>query len=164
MIRNMVEADLPAVLDIYKKGIETRNATFETTVPSAAKWDRAHHKFCRFVCLDIAAVVGWTALSPVSQRSCYAGIAELSIYVRPDQFGQGIGTKLMARLIPESEKNGIWTIYSSIFPENKASHRLLLRFGFREVGRRELIAQLDGRWRSTLILERRSKVVGFNFN
>ena len=164
MIRNMVEADLPAVLDIYKKGIETRNATFETTVPAAAKWDRSHHKFCRFVCLDNAAVVGWAALSPVSQRSCYAGIAELSIYVRPDQFGQGIGTKLMARLIPESEKNGIWTIYSSIFPENKASHRLLLRFGFREVGRRELIAQLDGRWRSTLILERRSKVVGFNFN
>lgn len=162
MIRSMVETDLPAVLDIYKKGIETRNATFETAVPSAAKWDRFHHKFCRFVCIDNGAVVGWVALGPVSQRSCYSGVAEISIYVRPDQSGRGIGTKLMAHLIPESEKNGIWTIYSSIFPENKASHRLLLKFGFREVGRRELIARLDGRWRSTLILERRSKFVGFN--
>jgi len=159
MIRNMVEGDLPAVLDIYKKGIETRNATFETTVPTPEKWSRSHHKFCRFVCIDNGAVVGWAALSPVSQRPCYSGVAEISIYVRPDQFGQGIGTKLMVHLIPESEKNGIWTIYSSIFPENKASHRLLLKFGFREVGRRELVAQLDGHWRSTLILERRSKII-----
>ena len=160
MIRNMADSDLPAVLEVYQKGIETRNATFETTLPTADKWNQSHHKFCRYVCVDDGTVVGWAALSPVSSRSCYSGVAEISIYVDPDQFGRGIGTQLMAHLIPESEINGIWTIYSSIFPENKASHRLLLKFGFREVGRRELIAQLDGRWRSTLILERRSKVVG----
>jgi L-amino acid N-acyltransferase YncA len=83
VIQKMVEADLPAVLDIYKKGIETRNATFETTAPSAVKWDRSHHKFCRFVCIDSGVVAGWAALCPVSQRSCYSGVAEISIYVSP---------------------------------------------------------------------------------
>ncbi len=162
MIRNMDNADLQAVLDVYQKGIETGNATFETALPTAEKWNQSHHKFCRYVCVDNGTVAGWAALSPVSQRSCYSGVAELSIYVDPDQSGRGIGTQLIAHLIPESERNGIWTIHSSIFPENKASHRLLLKFGFREVGRRELIAQLDGLWRSTLILERRSKIVGCN--
>lgn len=160
MIRNMGDGDLQAVLDIYKMGIETGNATFETALPAAEKWDQLHHIFCRIVCVENGVVVGWAALSPVSQRPCYCGVAELSIYVRPDQIGQGIGSKLMAHLIPESEKGGIWTLHSSIFPENKASHRLLLKFGFREVGRREKIARLHGRWRTTLILERRSKVVG----
>jgi L-amino acid N-acyltransferase YncA len=160
MIRYMDDGDLPAVLAIYRKGIETRNATFETELPSAEKWDQSHHKFCRFVCVENGAVVGWAALSPVSQRPCYSGVVELSIYARPDLIGQGIGSQLMSQLIPESEKDGIWTIHSSIFPENKASHRLLLKFGFREVGRRENIAQLDGRWRTTLILERRSRVAG----
>ncbi|UCD79512.1 MAG: N-acetyltransferase [Desulfobacterales bacterium] len=160
MIRNMADGDLQAVLDIYKMGIETGNATFETALPAAEKWDQSHHKFCRFVCVENGAVVGWAALSPVSQRPCYSGVAELSIYVSIDHVGQGIGHDLLAHLIPESETNGIWTIHSSIFPENKASHRLLLKFGFREVGRREKIARLSGRWRTTLILERRSKVVG----
>lgn len=160
MIRNMEDADLQAVLVVYRKGIETRNATFEITLPTAEQWDQSHHKFCRYVCVDNGTVAGWAALSPVSQRSCYSGVAEISIYVDPEQSGRGIGTRLMAHLIPASEKNGIWTLYSSIFPENKASRRLLLKFGFREVGRRERIAQLDGCWRSTLILERRSKVIG----
>ena len=160
MIRYMNDSDLQAVLEIYKKGIETGNATFETTPPPADHWNRSHHKFCRMLCIDDGEVAGWTALSPVSSRPCYAGVAELSIYVRPDCTGRGIGSQLIARLVPESERNGIWTLYSSIFPENKASRRLLLKFGFREIGRRESIAQLDGRWRSTLILERRSKTVG----
>ena len=160
MIRDMYDSDLQAVLEIYQKGIETGNATFETTLPTADHWSRSHHKFCRLVCIDSGEVAGWTALSPISTRPCYAGVAELSIYVRPDCTGRGIGSQLIARLVPESERNGIWTLYSSIFPENKASHRLLLKFNFREVGRRELIAQLDGRWRSTLILERRSTIVG----
>ena len=160
MIRKMGDGDFQAVLDIYQKGIETRNATFETTVPSAAKWDRSHHKFCRFVRVENGAVVGWAALSPVSQRPCYSGVAEISVYVDPDHIGRGIGSELLAHLIPESEKNVIWTIHSSIFPENKASHRLLLKFGFKEVGLREKIAQMGGRWRTTLILERRSKIVG----
>ena len=160
MIRNMRESDLPVVLEIYQKGIETGNATFETMLPTADHWSRSHHKFCRLVCVDRGEVAGWTALSPVSPRPCYAGVAELSIYVRPGCTGRGIGSRLMARLVPESERNGIWTLYASIFPENKASRRLLLKFGFRKIGRRESIAQLDGRWRSTLILERRSKTVG----
>lgn len=162
MIRNMDADDLPVVLNIYRKGIETGNATFETALPSAEKWDQSHHNFCRIVWVENGAVVGWAALSPVSQRTCYSGVAELSIYILPERSGKGIGSQLMAHLIPDSENNGIWTIYTSIFPENKASHRLLLKFGFREVGRRENIAQLDGRWRTTLILERRSKVVGYN--
>ena len=162
MIRDMDDADLPAVLVVYQKGIETGNATFETTAPAAEKWNQSHHKFCRYVCVANGTVVGWAALSPVSPRSCYSGVAEISIYVDPEQSGRGIGSRLLAHLIPASEKNGIWTLYSSIFPENKASHRLLLKFGFREVGARERIARLDGRWRSTLILERRSKVAGCN--
>ena len=160
MIRNMEDADVQAVLVVYQKGIQTGNATFETTLPTAKQWDQSHHKFCRYVCVDHGTVVGWAALSPVSPRSCYSGVAEISIYVDPEQSNRGIGTRLMVHLIAESEKSGIWTLYASIFPENKASHRLLLKFGFKEVGRRERIAQLDGRWRSTLILERRSKVVG----
>ena len=160
MIREMNDSDSQAILEIYKKGIEGRNATFETTVPSWEKWDQAHHKHCRFVYVENKAVVGWVALSPVSQRACYSGVAELSIYVSPDHCRKGIGSKLMAHLIPESEKHGIWIIHSSIFPENTASRHLLLKYGFREVGFRERIAQLDGQWRTTLILERRSKVVG----
>ena len=160
MIRDMKDSDAQAVLEIYKKGIEIGNATFETTVPSWKKWDQSHHKHCRFVYVENRTVVGWVALSPVSQRQCYSGVAEISIYVSPDHFKKGIASKLIAHLIPESEKHGIWTIYSSIFPENKASYRLLMKFGFREVGLRERIAQLDGQWRSTLILERRSKIVG----
>jgi len=162
MIRRMDIGDLPVVLDIYRRGIEAGNATFETALPPADKWDQTHHKFCRFVWVENGAVVGWAALSPVSQRTCYSGVAELSIYILPKHSGKGIGSQLMAHLIPESENYGIWTIQSSIFPENKASHRLLLKFGFREVGRREDIAQLDGRWRTTLILERRSKIVGYH--
>ena len=160
MIRDMNDSDALFVLEIYKKGIEIGNATFETTVPSWKKWDQSHHRHCRFVYVENSAVVGWVALSPVSQRPCYSGVAEISIYVSPDHFKKGIASKLMAHLIPESEKHGIWTIYSSIFPENKASYRLLMKFGFREVGLRERIGQLDGQWRSTLILERRSKIAG----
>ena len=102
----------------------------------------------------------WAALAPVSARDCYRGVAEVSIYVASGSLGQGIGSKLMARLIEESERNGIWSLYSSIFPENQATLKLHLRHGFREVGIRERIAQRDGRWRNTLILERRSKKVG----
>ncbi len=160
MIRKMRNSDARAVIDIYAKGLETRNATFETSVPTWEKWDASHHGFCRFVFVEAETVTGWIALSPVSKRDCYAGAAELSIYVDTDHLGKGAGSKLMAHLLPESEKHGIWTIHSSIFPENTATLRLHKRFGFREVGIRDRIAQLDGQWRSTLILERRSKVVG----
>lgn len=105
-------------------------------------------------------VQAWAALAPVSVRDCYRGVAEVSIYVATGFLGQGIGSKLMARLVEESERNGIWSLYSSIFPENQATLKLHLRHGFREVGIREHIAQRDGRWRNTLILERRSNKVG----
>lgn len=160
MIREMKSSDAPAVLDIYAKGLKTRNATFETVVPSWEKWDASHHRFCRLVFVEAETVIGWVALSPVSSRECYAGAAELSIYVDTDHLGKGVGSQLMARVLPESEEHGIWTIHASIFPENTTTLRLHKTFGFREVGIRERIARLDGRWRSTLILERRSKVVG----
>ncbi len=104
--------------------------------------------------------MGWAALSPTSTRSCYSGVAEISIYVDPKHAGKGIGHELMAHVIQDSEKNGIWTIHASIFPENKATRQLHLGHGFREVGIRKRIAKLDGKWRNTLILEHRSNVVG----
>ncbi len=160
MIRKMHDSDLPRVLEIYKKGLETRNATFETEAPDWKHWDLAHHHFCRFVYEENAMIIGWGALAPVSARSCYEGVAEISIYIDTDHLGKGIGSKLMKAIIDESEKNGIWTLYASIFPENVASHKLHLGHGFKEVGIRKRIAQLDGMWRDTLILERRSNKVG----
>jgi len=160
MIRPMNDSDAQIVLEIFKAGLDTRNATFETEVPLWQDWNRSHHKHCRFVYVESGSVVGWVALSPISTRSCYSGVAEISIYVDPKHAGREIGHALMAHIIRDSEKNGIWTIHASIFPENKATLQLHLKHGFREVGRREQIAQLDGQWRSTLILERRSQVVG----
>ena len=156
----MKDSDQQVVLDIYIKGLDTRNATFETEVPTWTDWDKSHHRFCRYIYEESGSVVGWVALSPVSIRTCYAGVAEISIYVDPIFAGRGIGDKLMAQAIADSENNGIWTLQSSIFPENEATLKLHLKHGFRKVGIRERIAQLDGRWRNTLILERRSNVVG----
>jgi phosphinothricin acetyltransferase len=160
MIRKMHAGDGQRVLQIYRQGLETRNATFETEVPDWKHWDLAHHEFCRFVYAEKGEVLGWGALSALSKRSCYKGVAEISVYIDTGHLGQGIGSKLMKAVIDESEKNGIWTLYASIFPENVASHKLHLRHGFREIGIRERIAQLDGIWRDTLILERRSQKVG----
>jgi phosphinothricin acetyltransferase len=156
----MNDSDSQVVLKIYRKGLETRNATFETILPSWKDWEQTHHNFCRLVFVNSGSVVGWTALSPFSARTCYSGVAEISIYVDPEHAGKGIGHALMAHLIRESEKNGIWTIQASVFPENHATLQLHLKHGFREVGLRERVAKLDGQWRSTLILERRSNVVG----
>ena len=156
----MNDTDAQAVLEIYKKGLETRNATFETEVPSWEDWDKSHHSFCRFVFVESGSVAGWVGLSPVSTRACYCGVAELSIYVDPAFAGRGIGGELMAHAIKDSEINGIWTLHSSIFPENEATLNLHLKLGFRKVGIRQRIAMLEGRWRDTLILERRSNVVG----
>jgi len=105
-------------------------------------------------------LLGWAALAPVSARDCYRGVAEISIYVDTDHLGQGIGARLMAQAVAESETQEIWTLYSSIFPENRATLKLHLNNGFRQVGIRERIARRDGRWRDTLILERRSDKVG----
>lgn len=160
MIREMQAADADDVLSIYDYGLSTRNATFETTAPTWEQWDENHLGTCRFVCQQDDCVVGWVALSPMSRRACYRGVAETSVYVARAVAGRGIGSKLLARAIEESERSGIWTLFASVFPENIATIRLHQRHGFRKLGTRRNIAKLDGQWRDTVILERRSKVVG----
>ncbi len=156
LLRALEAADWPAVERIYAAGIATGQATFETATPSWEDWDERHHAFGRLVAAVGEEVVGWAALSPVSRRPAYAGVAEVSVYVAPNHQGAGIGRALLATLIAASEAHGIWTLQSSVFPENEASLALHERAGFRVVGRRERIGQLDGVWRDTIILERRS--------
>lgn len=156
----MTTDDALHVLEIYKMGVETRNATFETEIPSWKEWNLKHHVHCRFVYTENNIVLGWVALLPVSTRKAYQGVAELSIYIDTYEHGKGIGSFLMEKLIQSSEEKGIWTLYSSIFPENKATMKLHQKFGFRIIGTRERIAQLDGKWRDTVLLERRSNIVG----
>lgn len=160
MIREMNENDGLRVLEIYKMGLDTRNATFETEVPSWDDWDLKHHTHSRFVYTDDNTILGWAALTPVSSRKAYEGVAEISIYIDTDFISKGIGSQLMNKLILSSEEHGIWTLFSSIFPENLATLKLHKNFGFRVIGTREKIAQLDGKWRDTVILERRSRKVG----
>ncbi len=145
---------------IYLEGIATGNATFETTAPEWADWDAKHLSNCRLVALIDGAVVGWTALSPVSARHVYRGVVEESVYIAAAAQGQGIGKALLKAVVDESEQAGIWTIQTSIFPENVASIALHKACGFREVGRRERIGQMNGIWRDTVFLERRSTVIG----
>jgi L-amino acid N-acyltransferase YncA len=149
-----------AVRAILQEGIATGHATFETTVPDWRGWDGAHRRDCRLVAVLDGAVAGWAALTPVSSRAAYAGVAEVSIYVGTRYRSRGIGGALLGRLIVESEAEGIWTLQAIVFPENAASVALHERAGFRLVGRRERIAQLGGRWRDTLLLERRSPACG----
>jgi L-amino acid N-acyltransferase YncA len=148
--------DWPAVKAIYEQGIATRQATFETEAPPWNAWDAAHHAELRLVAEDGGIVIGWAALSPVSRRACYAGVTEESVYVAEDARGRGVGIALLARLCSDADAAGIWTIQTSIFPENLASLELHRRCGFRIVGTRERIAQLDGAWRDTVLLERRA--------
>jgi L-amino acid N-acyltransferase YncA len=155
VIRRLREEDWPTVKAIYEEGIRTGSATFETEVPSWDEWAAAHPKH-RLVAERDEVVVGWAALSPVSRRPCYAGVAENSVYVTDRARGQGVGRELLSRLIRDAEADGIWTIQTSIFPENEASLALHHRCGFRTVGTRERIAQLNGVWRDTLLMERRS--------
>jgi len=156
----MSPADWPQVRDIYSEGIATGHATFETQVPAQEHWDSAHLGPCRFVARSGDGILGWAALSPVSGRCVYSGVAEVSIYVRAAARGQGIGTALMRRLIGASEAEGIWTLQAGIFPENAASLSLHRNFGFRVVGRRERIGCMNGHWRDVILLERRSRVAG----
>ena len=160
VIEPITAGDWEQVRAIYEEGIRSGNATFETSAPSWEQWDKAHLPFCRLVARSQGEVVAWAALSPVSARKAYAGVAESSIYVSEAAQGKGIGTALQEELTRQSEARGIWTLQGVVFPENTASLALLKKAGFREVGRRERISQLDGRWRDTILLERRSPVVG----
>ncbi|NVO18659.1 MAG: N-acetyltransferase family protein [Bacteroidetes bacterium] len=159
MIRRMNLEDASAVLEIYKLGILSGNATFESMVPSWQDWDLNHLQHFRYVFVEGREVLGWIALSPVSARKVYQGVAEVSVYVLPGQHGRGIGFALMEKVIGASEADGIWTLCSSVFPENVATLRLHEKAGFRIIGYREKIARLNNTWRNTLLLERRSKLI-----
>jgi L-amino acid N-acyltransferase YncA len=156
----MCEDDWPEVVAIYEQAIAERQATFETCAPSWEGWAAAHCAECRLVARVGGEIVGWAAISPVSRRQCYRGVAEVSVYVRQSARGRGVGAALLERLIVESEAHGYWTLQGATFPENTASLRLQASGGFRVVGRRERIARLDGVWRDTVLTERRSGQVG----
>jgi phosphinothricin acetyltransferase len=145
------------VAGIYEDGIRTGNATFETGVPTWEEWDASHTEH-RLIAELEAETAGWAALAPVSDRCCYSGVAENSVYVAAWARGRGVGRELLEELIRRSEAAGIWTLQAGIFPENKASLRLHLVCGFRLVGVRERLGELNGIWRDVLLLERRSEV------
>lgn len=157
MIREMTAADWPAVKRIYEEGIATGFATFETEAPSYEEWDATHLAVCRFVYVnDRGEVLGWIVLSPVSDRCVYGGVAEETVYVSENARGQGVASALFEALIPASEAEGFWTLQAGMFPENEASIKVHEKTGFRAIGRREKIGQMNGVWRDTLLLERRS--------
>jgi L-amino acid N-acyltransferase YncA len=158
-IRDLRSLDWPEVARIYEEGIESGDATFETTVPSWEAWDAAHPEHRIVAELD-GRVAGWVALSPYSSRACYRGVAEESVYVAAWAQGQGVGRALLEAAIERSEAVGIWTLIAGIFPENKPSLRLHLGCGFRLIGVHERLSALHGVWRDVLWLERRSEVTG----
>jgi L-amino acid N-acyltransferase YncA len=166
-IGEMTAEDWGAVRAIYLEGIATGNATFEKSAPEWEKWDADHVKSCRLVGRSLSTsvqgrpeILGWAALSPVSGRCVYAGVAEVSVYVAERARGRKIGASLLAALVEASEREGIWTLQAGIFPENVASITLHERAGFRIVGKRERIGCMDGRWRDVVLMERRSAVTG----
>lgn len=160
-VSTLEERHWPEVRRIHAEGIATGEATFETEPPSLwAAWSGSHLEYGRLVALADGEVVGWAALTAVSDRCVYAGVAEVSVYVGAEARGKSVGSKLMARLIEEAEAHGIWTLQAGVFPENAQSIALHAKFGFRTVGCRERLGRLGGRWRDVLLLERRSARVG----
>jgi phosphinothricin acetyltransferase len=162
LVNELQTSDWPIVREIYLQGLATGQATFETQAPEFTAWDNNHLPFGRIGAFSHDRLVGWAALSRVSKRSAYAGVAEVSVYVTTDARGNGVGRALLRALITESERNGIWTLQASIFPENLASLGLHESLGFRRIGFRERISKLNGVWRDTVILERRSSIVGLD--
>lgn len=152
--------DWPEVSAIYREGIETGQATFQTDVPTWEDWDRAHLKTCRLVAVSGESILAWAAVSPVSPRPVYSGVVEVSVYVGAANRGQGIGRRILSAVVTEAEADGRWTIQAGIFPENEASVSLHLSCGFRIVGIRRQVGRLNGAWRDALFLERRSEVTG----
>ncbi|MFZ0278628.1 MAG: N-acetyltransferase family protein [Candidatus Sulfotelmatobacter sp.] len=159
-ITPMQPSDWPAVREIYADGIATGQATFETLLPDWETWDCSHRQDCRLIGRSSGQVVGWAALSPVSARRVYSGVAEVSVYVAASARARGVGTVLLKALIEESEQCGVWTLQAGIFPENAASIAIHKSCGFREVGKRQLIGKLGETWRDVLLLERRSLAAG----
>ncbi len=162
-IREMTVEDWKEVRAIYVEGIKAENSTFETEAPSWDKWDLGHISTCRLVASLKGKVLGWAALSPVSSRCVYAGVAEVSIYIALEHIGRGVGQTLLERLVKCSEQNGFWTLQAGIFPENVATIALHKKCGFREIGRRENLGKMqNGTWRNVILFERRSKIVGLD--
>lgn len=164
ILREMQKEDWDSVAKIYDEGIKTRKATFQDTIPSYEDWDKGHMKICRIVAVNEDDIVmGWVALSPTSSRCVYRGVAEVSIYIGTDYRGNHVGEILMNTLIKESEKNEIWTLQSGIFEINESSIGLHKKCGFRMVGYREKIGcDLNGVWQNTVLMERRSSIIGVN--
>ncbi len=160
IVDKMRDEDWPEVVSIYREGIAGGNATFETDAPDWEKWDKGHLRDCRLIARAAGEVIGWAVLSPVSTRCAYSGVAEVSLYVTTPARSIGVGKALLRALIDESERKGIWTLQAGIFPENPASIALVKSCGFREVGVRQRLGQMNGLWRDVVLVERRSKVVG----
>ena len=157
----MLPEDAEAVLEIFGQGIEDGNATFDQEIPAWEAWDANHFNVSRFVVEnEVNKVIGWCALKPTSNRICYEGVAEVSIYIHNNYKGKGLGKMLLKKLILDSEENGFWTLQSGIFPENKISIALHGKQGFRMVGKREKIAKMNDVWRDVVLMERRSIKVG----
>lgn len=154
------EVYYPQIVAIYLEGMATGKATFQTSASNWSEWDKSHLQHSRLAAFEANKCVGWAALSPVSSRCVYAGVAEVSIYIANKHQGKGIGKILFSELISESEKNNLWTLQSSIFPENISSIKLHLSSGFRQIGYKERIGKLNGVWIDNIIMERRSKIVG----
>jgi L-amino acid N-acyltransferase YncA len=160
--RPMTSDDWMSVAEIYRQGIETGNATFQREIPTWDEWHNGQITSCRIVAIIQNEIVGWAALTAVSRRCVYAGVAEVSVYVSNKYRGQKIGTKLLDKLIFESENEKFWTLQAGIFPENIASLKIHEELGFRKIGNREKIGKMNGIWRDTLLLERRSKIIGID--
>jgi len=161
LIEAMTADDWPEVRAIYEEGLATGAGSFEIAAPSWEQWDRARLPHSRLVARENT-VIGWAALSAVSRRACYAGVAEVGIYVAAAARGRGVGRALLEAIIESAECHGIWTLQGATIAENAASLALQTRCGFRVVGRRERIAKRDGVWRDTILTERRSKKIGVN--
>ena len=156
----VTNTNYPQVAAIYAEGIETGIATFETTIPDWEKWDASHLALGRIAIIEDNVLKGWAALSPVSSRCVYGGVAEVSVYVAENARGKGYGKILLQELIKISEENALWTLQSGIMKANEASIQMHIKCGFREIGYREKIGQLNGVWLDNVILERRSKLIG----
>jgi len=160
VISSMGESDWDDVRRIYAEGIATGNATMETAPPPWESWDSAHRPDCRLVARDSGRMLGWAALSRVSERCAYGGVAEVSVYVSQEARGRGVGRRLLEELVRASEEAGVWTLQAGIFPENAASLSIHQHCGFRVVGVREKLGKLGSAWRDVALLERRSERVG----